>query len=117
VKFLLDHDVPDDAGFSLEALGHVVVKLREVLPVTTPDDEVLRLAGERNSVLITCNRDDFLAAAGRAAHHRIIGIGSTWFRASATGEPSEAHSVCGAKDVPQAAGNAQARGRTFFRCT
>jgi hypothetical protein len=31
VKFLLDHDVPDDAAFSLEALGHSVVKLREAL--------------------------------------------------------------------------------------
>jgi predicted nuclease of predicted toxin-antitoxin system len=72
VRFLLDHDVPDDVGFSLEALGHAVVKLREVLPVTTPDDEVLRLAGERDCVLITCNRDDFLAAGGRAAHHGII---------------------------------------------
>jgi predicted nuclease of predicted toxin-antitoxin system len=64
VKFLLDHDVPDDVAFSLEALGHAVVKLREVLPPTTPDDVVLRQAGERDSVLITCNRDDFLAAAG-----------------------------------------------------
>lgn len=72
MKFLLDHDVPDDAAFSLEALGHVVVKLREVLRVTTPDDEVLRLAGERECVLITCNRDDFLAAAGRVAHRGII---------------------------------------------
>ena len=72
MRFLLDHDVPDDVGFSLEALGHAVVKLREVLPVTTPDDEVLRLAGERDCVLITCNRDDFLAAAGRVAHHGII---------------------------------------------
>ena len=27
MKFLFDHDVPDDAAFSLEALGHVVVKL------------------------------------------------------------------------------------------
>jgi hypothetical protein len=44
VKFLLDHDVPDDIAFSLEALGHTVVKLREVLSVTTPDDEVLRHA-------------------------------------------------------------------------
>jgi predicted nuclease of predicted toxin-antitoxin system len=69
---MLDHDVPDDAAFSLGALGHEVVKLREVLPMTTPDDEVLRLAGERDSVLITCNRDDFLAAAGRVAHHGII---------------------------------------------
>jgi predicted nuclease of predicted toxin-antitoxin system len=72
VKFLLDHDVPDDVAFSLEALGHVVVKLREVLPRTSPDDEVLRLAGERGCVLITCNRDDFLAAATRIAHHGLV---------------------------------------------
>jgi hypothetical protein len=51
VKFLLDHDVPDDAAFSLEALGHAVVKLREVLPATASDDEVLRLAGKRECVL------------------------------------------------------------------
>jgi hypothetical protein len=72
VTFLLDHDVPDDAAFSLESLGHVVLKLRELLPTTMPDDEVLRLAGERQCVLITCNRDDFLAAAGRVVHHGII---------------------------------------------
>jgi len=72
VKFLLDHDVPDDLAFSLKALGHEVVKLRQVLPVTTPDDDVLRLAGERGCRLITCNRDDFLAAAGRTPHHGII---------------------------------------------
>jgi hypothetical protein len=52
VRFLLDHDVPDDAGFRLEALGHVVVKLREVLPVTAPDDEVLR-PQEYRTALIT----------------------------------------------------------------
>jgi predicted nuclease of predicted toxin-antitoxin system len=72
VKFLLDHDVPDDVAFSLEALGHAVVKLRQVLPVTTPDQEVLRHAAERESLLITCNRDDFLAAAGRVPHCGII---------------------------------------------
>ena len=32
MKFLLDHDVPDDVSYSLESLGHEVVKLREVLP-------------------------------------------------------------------------------------
>jgi hypothetical protein len=69
---MLDHDVPDDLIFSLEAMGHAIVKLREVLPATTPDDEVLRLAGERNWLLITCNRDDFLAAAARVAHHGIV---------------------------------------------
>lgn len=69
MKFLLDHDVPDDAGFALAAMGHECVKLRELLPVTTPDDEVLRLAGEQDALLVTCNRDDFLAAAGRVSHH------------------------------------------------
>jgi hypothetical protein len=44
-----------------EALGHGVVKRREGLPVRTPDDEVLRQAAERDCLLITCNRDDFLA--------------------------------------------------------
>lgn len=72
MRFLLDHDVPDDAAFSLETLGHEVVKLRAVLPLTTPDDEVVRLAAERDCILITCNRDDFLAAARRVAHHGLI---------------------------------------------
>ena len=72
MKFLLDHDVPDDATFSLEALGHVVVKLRQALPPTTQDNEVLRWAGEHGCLLITCNRDDFLATAARVAHHGLI---------------------------------------------
>jgi predicted nuclease of predicted toxin-antitoxin system len=72
VKFLLDHDVPDDVTFSLEAMGHVVVKLRDAVPTTTADEDVLRLAGERCCVLITCNRDDFLSAAMCVAHHGII---------------------------------------------
>lgn len=72
MKFLLDHDVPDDTSYALAAMGHEVVKLRELLPVTTPDDEVLRLAGEREALLVTCNRDAFLAAAGRVPHHGII---------------------------------------------
>jgi predicted nuclease of predicted toxin-antitoxin system len=72
VRFLLDHDVPDDVAFSLEALGHTVVKLREILPVRTPDDEVLRQAAERDCLLITCNRDDFLALARQLPHRGII---------------------------------------------
>jgi predicted nuclease of predicted toxin-antitoxin system len=72
VKFLLDQDVPDDIAYSLEAMDHVVVKLREVFSITAPDDQVLRLAGEQGAILITCNRDDFLAAAGRVAHAGII---------------------------------------------
>jgi predicted nuclease of predicted toxin-antitoxin system len=72
VKFLFDHDVPDDLAFALEALGHPVLKLREARSTTAPDDEVLRLAAEQDRLLITCNRDDFLAAASRLPHHGII---------------------------------------------
>jgi len=46
VKFLFDHDVPDDMAFALTALGHRVLRLREVLPVTTADEEILRFAVE-----------------------------------------------------------------------
>jgi predicted nuclease of predicted toxin-antitoxin system len=72
VKFLLDHDAPDDLAFSLEALGHDVLKLRHALPATTPDEDVLRLANEQGRILITCNRDDFLAAAREIPHQGII---------------------------------------------
>jgi predicted nuclease of predicted toxin-antitoxin system len=72
VNFLLDHDVPDDVIYSLLALGHEVHKLRDVLPVTTSDEELLRAAAARNDVLITCNRDDFLGLAQRVPHAGII---------------------------------------------
>jgi predicted nuclease of predicted toxin-antitoxin system len=72
VKFLFDHDVPDDLAYAVRASGHEVQLLRTVLPVTTPDDDILRLAGERDEVLITCNRDDFLAAARHILHVGLI---------------------------------------------
>jgi predicted nuclease of predicted toxin-antitoxin system len=72
VKFLFDHDVPDDLAFCLEALGNEVVKLRQLRPTTIADDEVLRLATEQQCLLITCNRDDFLTAAQRVVHSGII---------------------------------------------
>ena len=72
MKFLLDHDVPDEIAFSLVALGHEVVRLREILPATSHDEEVLRAAGARGLVLITCNRDDFIEAAGQVPHAGII---------------------------------------------
>ena len=72
MRFLLDHDVPDDAVFALVALGHEVLRLRELAPATVSDEEVLRLAVERDCVLVTCNRDDFLELAGRSPHVGLI---------------------------------------------
>ena len=46
--------------------------LRIVLPITTPDREILRFAGEQDEVVITCNRDDFLVAASGISHVGLI---------------------------------------------
>ena len=72
MTFLLDHDAPIDLVYSLQTLGHRAVLLREVLPITAPDQEVLRYAAERNYIVITCNRDDFLQEAENLTHAGII---------------------------------------------
>ncbi len=72
MKFLFDHDVPDDMAYGLTALGHEVFKLRELIDPQTSDEEVLRLAAKNHYVLITCNRDDFLAAARKISHAGLI---------------------------------------------
>lgn len=72
MRFLLDHDVPDDIVFALTALEHEVLRLREEMPATTPDEEVLRFAAGRDCVLITCNRDDFLHLAAGEQHAGIV---------------------------------------------
>lgn len=72
MTFLLDHDVPEDLSYPLEALGHGVVRLRDVLPPTAKDEEVLERAASQQHVLITCNRDDFIGLAKTRPHHGII---------------------------------------------
>jgi predicted nuclease of predicted toxin-antitoxin system len=56
----------------LTALGHEVFKLRDLINPQSTDEEVLRLAAKDNYVLITCNRDDFLAAARKISHAGLI---------------------------------------------
>jgi len=63
VKFLLDHDVPEDLTYLLEQLGHDVTLLRKALPAVASDGAVLQFAHETGCVLLTCNRDDFLELA------------------------------------------------------
>ena len=45
---------------------------RDLIDPQTPDYEVLRYAAENDYVLITCNRDDFLAAAKMISHAGLI---------------------------------------------
>ena len=72
MKFLLDHDVPDDLSYLLRELGHEVTLLRQVLRCTASDAEVLENSFKNDCLLITCNRDDFLNLSQKARHHGII---------------------------------------------
>jgi predicted nuclease of predicted toxin-antitoxin system len=72
VKFLLDHDVPDDLSYLLEQLGHDVTFLRQALPRDSSDEAVFRFAHSTGCILLTCNRDDFLLLAATQPHHGII---------------------------------------------
>jgi len=72
VTFFLDQDVPDDLAHWLRHRGHAVTCLRDVLPMTTPDPEVLAGAQARGAILITCNRDDFLALRPAGEHPGIV---------------------------------------------
>lgn len=72
MTFLLDHDTPDDLAYSLRTLNHAVVYLRNVLPITAEDKDVLDYADKQGYILVTCNRDDFLELASTISHCGII---------------------------------------------
>jgi hypothetical protein len=72
VKFLLDHDVPDDLSYLLEQLGHDVTLLRRALPGDSSDEAVLRFAFEAGCILLTCNRDAFLHLAARGPQNGVV---------------------------------------------
>jgi predicted nuclease of predicted toxin-antitoxin system len=72
VTFFLDQDVPDDLSHWLRHRGHTVTCLRETLPVTTSDAEVLAWAHAHGAILVTCNRDDFAALQPQGEHPGIV---------------------------------------------
>jgi predicted nuclease of predicted toxin-antitoxin system len=63
VRFFFDHDVPADAARVLRQEGHEVVVVRDALSTEATDAEVFAYAHEHRLLLVTCNRDDFLALA------------------------------------------------------
>ena len=72
MKFLFDHDVPDDLSYLFPQLGHEVLLLRHVLAKDASDMAVLEFARENQLLLVTCNRDDFLNLAKEQPHHGIV---------------------------------------------
>ncbi len=72
MKFLLDHDVPDDLSYLLEQLGHDVTLLRKVLPGDSSDEAVFQFAHDAGCIFMTCNRDDFLRLASAEPHNGVV---------------------------------------------
>ena len=66
MRFLLDHDVPDEVEQLLRYWQHDVRRLREVLPATAADPAIFEFAQREKRILISCNRNDFLQLARRA---------------------------------------------------
>ena len=72
MTFLLDQDVPEDLTYLLRELGHEVLRVRDMLGPEAADPLVLQFAFEGDCLLVTCNRDDFLALAEVQPHHGIV---------------------------------------------
>jgi hypothetical protein len=72
VRFFLDNDVPDQIAWALRGDGHWVCKLREILDISAEDPRVLDQARQYEAILITCNRQHFLALCAKAEHYGVI---------------------------------------------
>jgi predicted nuclease of predicted toxin-antitoxin system len=66
VNFFLDHDVPGEVAHLLRHWGHDVLTIRQVLPVTASDKEVFDYAQSTERVIVSCNRDHFLALVSQS---------------------------------------------------
>lgn len=73
MQFFLDHDIPEPLAAFLVTRGHIVFRLREVLPVETEDSEVFAFAQRNRAIIISCNRNHFLAlATANQPHYGLI---------------------------------------------
>ena len=57
MKFLFDHDVPDDLSYLLRQLGHEVTLLRQCLPEDASDPTVFKFAYDNKLLLVTAFRN------------------------------------------------------------
>jgi predicted nuclease of predicted toxin-antitoxin system len=59
MRFLLDENFPKAVIPVLEAMGHEVEDFRLIGSIGSPDGEIVRLAKERSSVILSTDRDFF----------------------------------------------------------
>ena len=64
MKFLVDEDVAIEVTRCLRQAGHEAQRVSEVLGVRTDDVDIWRYTVRAESVVVTCNRQDFLELAG-----------------------------------------------------
>lgn len=57
LRFLCDQCIPAEISNHLRQQDYVVILLREVLPIRSPDPEVIAKAKELNAVLVSLNGD------------------------------------------------------------
>lgn len=57
LKFLTDVNVPDSVGRVLEARGHTVTKVREIMAVDSPDPIVAEAAMHNGLILVSWDKD------------------------------------------------------------
>jgi predicted nuclease of predicted toxin-antitoxin system len=68
VRFFLDHDVPRHLADVLHLHGHEVELVPEVMSPEADDEEVFACTAEKRAIMLTCNRNDFLALAAENLH-------------------------------------------------
>jgi predicted nuclease of predicted toxin-antitoxin system len=64
MRFLVDEDVAIEVARALQQAGHEVLLVPEVLGLRTDDVDIWHHAALTQCIVLTCNRQDFLALAG-----------------------------------------------------
>lgn len=77
IRFLLDEDLPPKVAVIARSLGLDVVSVHDVGRTGRSDEDQLRFAASETRVLVTRNRDDFIALTHRAyatnaPHHGVL---------------------------------------------
>ncbi len=72
MRFLLDHDVPAEVARVLSREGRETACVAAVMSARASDEEVLEYSIRNGYVLVSCNRDDFLALTESRAHAGLI---------------------------------------------
>ena len=72
MRFFLDHDVPRHLAEVLRRHGHEVELVPDVMSPEADDEEVFLYAVEQKAIMLTCNRNDFLALAAKHPHSGLI---------------------------------------------